>query len=94
MTAPFAGVVQRSYALEGNHVLIIDASYEGEAEIGAWIEVDLPDADPGTAQIKSVAWGSAFDAQSPPLTLVVHGLSAVPQAGAEVRAGKAPKSEG
>ena len=38
MTAPFAGVVQRSYALEGNHVLIIDASYEGDAEIGTWIE--------------------------------------------------------
>ncbi len=90
MTAPFAGVVQRSYALEGNHVLIIDASYQGEAEIGAWIEVELPDGDPGTAQIKSVAWGSAFDAQSPPLTLVVRGLGAVPETGAKVRAGKAP----
>ncbi len=94
MTAPFAGVVQRSYALEGNHVLIIDASYQGEAEIGAWIEVDLPDTSAGTAQIKSVAWGSAFDAQSPPLTLVVHGLNAVPATGAEVRAGKPPPSVG
>jgi len=90
MTVPFAGVVQRSYVFENNHVLIIDASYQGEAEIGAWIEVDLPDATAGTAQIKSVAWGSAFDARNPPLTLVVHGLNAVPAAGAAVRAGRAP----
>ena len=90
MTAPFAGVVQRSYALEGNHVLIIDANYHGEAEIGAWIEVSLPGAATGTAQIKSVAWGSAFDAQSPPLTLVVTGLEGVPETGATVRAAKAP----
>ena len=89
MTAPFAGVVQRSYALEGNHVLIIDASYEGDAEIGTWIEVELAGGS-GQAQVKSVAWGSAFDAQSPPLTLVVSGLTGLPATRAQVRATKAP----
>ena len=90
MNEPFAGVVQRTYAIEGNHVLIIDASYEGEAEIGAWIEVDLA-GSAGRAQIKSVAWGSAFDAQSPPLTLVVTGLGGLPEPGSQVRGAKAPK---
>jgi hypothetical protein len=90
MAEAFVGTIQRSYQLEGNHVVILRESYEGEVEIGDWIAVELPGGDTGRGRVKSIAWGSAFDAQSPPLTLVVEGLTAVPEANASVRGAAAP----
>ena len=95
---PFVGTLERCYALDGNHVLILRESYEGEIEIGDWVTVDSAEGDSSSSssskalrgRIKSIAWGSAFDAQSPPLTLVVEGLTHLPTANSAVRSSTPP----
>jgi hypothetical protein len=82
--------VRRTYRLAGKRLLLLDDSYEGGAESGDWIEVELPDASKLRVQIEGIAWGSAFGAQKPPLTLIVPwGDDPDPAAGASVR-GVAP----
>ena len=70
----FEGIVGRTYVLQGDRVLIMK-SYEGDIEPGDVIEVDLP-AGNASITIKKVAWGSAFNAESPPLTLIVEPVDA------------------
>jgi hypothetical protein len=80
----FQGTVRRTYALEGNRVLILEEGYEGDIEVGELVEVAW-DGATASGAVVSVAWGSAFRAEDPPLTLVVSGLDAEPPKGAQVR---------
>jgi hypothetical protein len=79
----FKGTVRRTYALEGNRVLILEEGYEGDIEVGELVEVAWDGASSKGAVV-SVAWGSAFRAEDPPLTLVVSGLEGEPPKGANV----------
>ena len=81
----FAAKVLRTYLLEERRVLVLDDGYAGDIEAGDWVEVGLPDGATARGQIATVAWGSAFHAEDPPLTLVVTGLGEVPpEAGAAI----------
>jgi hypothetical protein len=89
MAADFSAIVQRSYALEGQHVLLLEGGYEGDIGQGEWIELAEPAASEVSgssgepeakrrARVASLAWGSAFHATEPPLTLIVEGLAGDP----------------
>lgn len=84
MAEGFKAKVRRAYPLEGKRVLILQDGYEGDVEAGDAVEVVLP-AGAVRGQVATVAWGSAFHAESPPLTIVVTGLDADPSEGALVR---------
>jgi hypothetical protein len=86
MAIGFTGKVARSYVLQRRRVLVLEDGYAGDVEAGDWVEVALPEGDAARAQIATVAWGSAFHAEDPPLTLVVTGLDEqAPAAGAAIR---------
>ena len=78
----FRGVVGRTYVLQGDRVLIMK-SYEGDIEPGDVVEVELP-AGNAPITVKKVAWGSAFNAESPPLTLIVEPVDAAIAAGSKL----------
>jgi hypothetical protein len=80
----FEAKVRRSYPIEGKRVLILEDSYRGDVEVGDVLEVGMA-SGVARAEVASVAWGSAFHADSPPLTLVVSGLEADPPEGAMLR---------
>ena len=84
MAEGFKAKVQRAYKIEDKHVLVLQDGYEGDVEAGDPVEVALP-AGTVRAEVATVAWGSAFHAQSPPLTIVVEGLEEDPGEGIEVR---------
>jgi hypothetical protein len=79
----FKAKVRRAYPLDGKRVLILQEDYEGDIEAGDTLEVTMPDG-PAKVQVATVAWGSAFHAESPPLTLVVEGLDDNPAEGAAI----------
>lgn len=82
--AQFKATVRRAYSVEGKQVLILDR-YEGDVDVGEWVEAVRPDGERVKAKIASVAWGSAFRADDPPLTLVVDGFGGYePGGGAEI----------
>jgi hypothetical protein len=82
---PFKATVRRAYSIEARQVVLILERYEGDTEVGDWVEVAQRDGTRAAARVASVAWGSAFHADSPPLTLVVTGLAgAAVDAGADV----------
>lgn len=90
MAGGFQAKVQRSYSLEGRAVLVLEQGYEGDIEQGDWVEVALG-SEPARGQVATVAWGSAFQATHPPLTLVVEGLpEALPEPGSDVRGVEPP----
>ncbi len=84
MTRPFRGVVERTYVLQGDRVLILE-SYEGDIEAGDKVLLERPTGD-AEVTVKNVAWGSAYNAESPPLTLVVDPVDAAIAPGAKLRA--------
>lgn len=91
MALDFKATVQRSYWLEGRAVLVLDHGYEGDIEQGEWVEIAQAEAGGRRGQVATVAWGSAFQATDPPLTLVVEGLDGeLPEGGAAVRGAEAP----
>lgn len=81
MSERFTGTVNRSYALDGKRVVILETGYDGDIEQGDLVEI----AGAGQGRVESLAWGSAFDAESPPLTIIVDGLSAAAEPGANVK---------
>lgn len=86
MAAGFRARVARSYVLKGQRVLVLREGYEGDIEVGDRVELDVGGAEPARGIVASIAWGSAFHAEDPPLTLVVDGVAdADPVADAEVR---------
>jgi len=80
----FKAKVRRAYPLDGKRVLILQDGYEGDIEAGDPVEVALA-SGAVRAEIATVAWGSAFHAESPPLTIVVTGLEEDPAEGTAVR---------
>lgn len=84
MASDLKGRLRRSYLLDGKRVLVLEEGCTGGVEVGDHVEVRSA-GQQATAEVETVAWGSAFDAQSPPLTLVVKGLTGVVlEPGAEV----------
>ncbi len=83
MAEAFKAKVRRAYPLDGKRVLILQDGYEGDIEAGDILQVTMPDG-PAKVQVATVAWGSAFHAESPPLTLVVEGLEDNPAEGAAI----------
>lgn len=53
-------------------MLVLEEGYTGGVEPGDEVRVLLPTGEL-RVHVTSVAWGSAFDADSPPLTLVTDG---------------------
>lgn len=84
MDRQFRGIVGRTYVLQGDRVLIMQ-SYEGDIEAGDVVEVELP-AGNAAITVKKVAWGSAFNAESPPLTLIVEPVDAAIATGSRILA--------
>jgi hypothetical protein len=74
----FTGKILRSYLLEGRRVLILQEGYEGDIEIGESVDIELPAGETKRGEVVNIAWGSAFHADSPPLTLVVAGVDDEP----------------
>jgi hypothetical protein len=85
MTRAFRGRVRKAYPLGEHRALVFDDQYEGDIESGDRLSVDLGGGASATVEVVSLAWGSAFRADSPPLTLVVNGLDDEKVEGAEVR---------
>lgn len=73
MSAPFRATVRQVYRLNDTQLVVLRDGYEGDVGPGDEIELQLQE---GTAKAKVVdlAWGSAFQATEPPLTLIVKGL--------------------
>lgn len=88
MSAGFEAKVRRSYPIEDKRVLILEDDYAGDIEVGDALEIAMTTGVVHVT-VASVAWGSAFHADSPPLTLVVSGLEADPLPGASVRGPRA-----
>lgn len=68
MSDLFSGVVAKSYMLQGDRVVVF-IEYDGGIEVGE----ELLTGDGRSFVVTKVAWGSAFDDDSPPLTLVLSG---------------------
>lgn len=78
--------VRRTYRLSGKRLLLLDDTYEGGVEGGDWIELTAPSGRTTQVQVESVAWGSAFKASNPPLTLIVEWQEDVdPEPGSTVK---------
>lgn len=91
MGTEFRGIVRRAFPMGERRALLLDTRYEGDVEAGDWIEVPLPSGRTEPVQVVQLAWGSAFRADSPPLTLVVDGLEEeLPSEGTEIRGVEAP----
>lgn len=86
MARAFRGTIRKSYAMGEHRALVLDEKYEGDIESGDRLEVELPSGELAQVEVVSLAWGSAFRATSPPLTLVVQGLDDSPAEGAVIRA--------
>lgn len=79
-------VVRRTYRLPGKRLLLLEDTYEGGVEQGERVEIDLPEGRSAIVSVEGVAWGSAFKADNPPLTLIVPwGEEPDPEPGARVR---------
>ncbi len=78
MASDLRGRLRRSYVLEGKRVLVLQEGCTGGIETGDEVRVELKSGEFATCKVATVAWGSGFQATSPPLTLVVEGLDADP----------------
>lgn len=67
-------------------MILVLESYEGDIDRGMRISVAAEGRKPIETEVRELAWGSAFNARRPPLTLVT-GLpdGDPPDSGAEVR---------
>ena len=78
MASDLRGRLRRSYVLDGKRVLVLQEGCSGGIEVGDSVRVELTNGEFVTCKVATVAWGSGFQATSPPLTLVVEGLSGDP----------------
>ncbi len=69
MVHQLRGTVRRFFFLDGKWMLVLEDGYSGGVEPGEQVRVNLP-SGAIVIRVENVAWGSAFDAQSPPLTLI------------------------
>ena len=90
MGTDFRATLASSYPLRDQRVLLLETDFEGTIEAGDWIEMDLPAGGPIRVQVKSLGWGSAFQAHAAKLMLVVAGLPEPPSDGSELRGASPP----
>ncbi len=67
----------RTYVLQGKRVLLLREGCKGGVEPGDEVEIETTSGAMRRATVKSVAWGSGFHAEAPPLTLIVDGAEDV-----------------
>lgn len=78
--------VRRTYQLPGKRLLLLEDTYSGGVESGERVEIELPEERRVQVLVDSVAWGSAYRAENPPLTLIVlWGDEPDPPPGSKVR---------
>ena len=78
---PFHATVRQVYALPDRHMLILE-SYRGDVGKGDRLTLVVGQARV-VVTVKDIAWGSAFNANDPPLTLIVDRIQgATPDTGA------------
>lgn len=81
----FRATVRQVYRLQDTHLLVLEEDYEGDVGPGDRLEVKLPGGATATTKVRDLAWGSAFHADNPPLTLIVDLVQPEePQAGAAI----------
>jgi hypothetical protein len=82
---PFRATLRQHYQLKGNHLLVLE-EYSGDVSPGDHLTVALPGGGSLEFRVHDLAWGSAFNASAPPLTLIVKDLGANPPplTGAEI----------
>lgn len=87
-SSPFFAKIRRVYRLADTQLVVLEEGYEGDVGPGDRLEVELPGDETARIEVKDLAWGSAFKADQPPLTLIVTGLEEgrEPPAGAPIRA--------
>ena len=90
MSTPFEATLERSYLMGEQRIMVIGNQYSGDIGQGDWVEVAQPTGAAEKGKVVSVAWGSAFHAESPPLTLILVGLNTEPKTGATIRATTVP----
>jgi len=71
MAVGFVAKVLRSYRLGHRPVLLLQDGYKGDISAGDWVEIMLPKGKRVPLPVETVAWGSAFQANDPPLSLVL-----------------------
>jgi hypothetical protein len=82
---PFEGTVRRSHSMEPGSVVLVLERYVGDIDTGDFVTVTLGETST-RVQVATMAWGSSFGYESPPLTLVVTGLDgSVSYVGAQLR---------
>ncbi|HJL16620.1 MAG TPA: hypothetical protein RMH99_13235 [Sandaracinaceae bacterium LLY-WYZ-13_1] len=82
----FRAKVRQVYRLQDTHLLVLEEDYRGDVGPGDRLEIALPSGASARTSVRDLAWGSAFHAQNPPLTLIVDLVEAEePEAGAVVR---------
>lgn len=70
---PFDGVVRRSHGMEPGSVVLVLERYTGDLEVGDEV-VLAHEGKEVRVKVVTLAWGSSFRDESPPLTLVVAPL--------------------
>ena len=90
MGIDFKATIGSSYPLRDQRVLLLETDFEGSIEAGDWIEMDLPSRRATRVQVKSIGWGSAFQAHAAKLMLIVTGLPEAPADGTELRGASPP----
>jgi hypothetical protein len=82
----FHATVRQVYRLQDSHLLVLEEDYRGDIGPGDRLEIGLPSGRTARTEVRDLAWGSAFHAHNPPLTLIVELVEdEEPQAGAIVR---------
>lgn len=82
----FCATVRQVYRLQDTHLLVLEEDYRGDVGPGDGIEIELASGEIARTKVRDLAWGSAFHAQNPPLTLIVDLVGPEePEAGAIIR---------
>ena len=82
----FRATVRQVYRLQDTHLLVLQEDYRGDVGPGDGLEIELSSGEIARTTVRDLAWGSAFHAENPPLTLIVDLVGPEePQAGAIIR---------
>ena len=80
----FTAKLRQHYRLTDTDLLVLE-SYSGDIAAGDSLVVELPDGSRAAFRVHDLAWGSAYHAENPPLTLIVKGMGdGSPEAGATI----------
>lgn len=67
----FHATVRQVYRLADSLLLVLEEDYRGDIGPGDRLDVDISGGRTVRTTVKDLAWGSAFHASNPPLTLIV-----------------------